>query len=99
MTPDWVGDGVGVRVGMAEGVWAVCGRRGAGRGPGWLAPERDKEDDRSTDDERSEADCGAHTLQLHTRQIRELYRLTAKLQQQLHHTAAHTQVGAAASLN
>ena len=60
--------------------------------------ERDKEDDLSTDDER-EADCGAHTLQLHTRQIRELYRLTAKLQQQLHHTAAHTQVGAAVSLN
>ena len=61
--------------------------------------ETDKEDDQSTDDERSEADCGAHTLQMHTRQIRELYRLTAKLQQQLHHTAAHTQVGAAVSLN
>ena len=51
--------------------------------------ERDEKDDRSTDDERPEADCGAHTLQLHTRQIRDLYRRTAKLQQQLHHTAAH----------
>ena len=61
--------------------------------------ETDEEDERSTDDERPEVDCGAHTLQLHTRQIRDLYRRTAKLQQLLHHTTAHPQICAAVGVN